>query len=289
MMEAHFPPAGACDCHVHVIGPKQRFPLAPNRAYTPKDAVCADLAALLARLRLDRVVLVQPSIYGADNACMLDALAELKEHARAVAVVAPDIPGSQLDDMHRLGVRGLRVNIATGGAASPAHMAAQLAEAARMCARNGWHVQAFLGSAAVEALVASIRQLPVPLVIDHFGLLAPGSEDSGAARALMSLLESGQAWVKLSAVYRISDDPLDPGAGPLARRLAHANPERIVWGSDWPHTPPHNSAHTTDNVEADYRDLDTAGLLDAVRAWFGDTTMQRRVLVDNPARLYGFP
>jgi 2-pyrone-4,6-dicarboxylate lactonase len=286
--EPRFPPAGSCDCHVHVVGPKDRFPLARERVYTPKDALTAELRAMLARLELECVVLVQPSVYGTDNSCMLAALAELGGGARGIAVLAADTAGSALDELDRRGIRGLRVNVATGGTTSLDVVKDRLAAAAGLCARNGWHVQTFIPSHAIGPLADAFRQLPVPVVIDHFGLISPGSHEREGTSALVRLLESGRVWVKLSGAYRIAEDPAEPAIAPLARRLAAANPERMVWGSDWPHTPPHGQGHVADDEEQPYRDLDTRGLLALVRTWLDDARLQSLLLADNPARLYGF-
>lgn len=281
-----FPPPRSCDCHVHVIGPKDRFPLSPNRAYTPKDAVTSELCAMLDRLGVDRTVIVQPSIYGTDNSCTLDAMDGLGDRARAVAVLAPDTAGSELDDLHRRGVRGLRVNVAT----SPTGLDAvrqQLAAAAALSTRNGWHIQIFATPDAIDALANELLALPVSVVIDHFGLIAPGGDAVARAGTLIRLLGTGKVWVKLSASYRIAEDPYDPRIVPRARALADANPERVVWGSDWPHTPPHPGGPVTDREEP-YRDLDTRALLHVTRTWLPDARMQERLLVENPAKLYGF-
>jgi predicted TIM-barrel fold metal-dependent hydrolase len=280
-----FPPPKSCDCHVHVVGPKDRFPLSPDRVYTPIDASVADLKAMLARLQLERVVLVQISVYGFDNACMMAALDQLP-NARAVAVLPDDAPGSQLDDFHRLGVRGLRLNIATGGNAALDAVRARLRGAAAMCARNGWHVQMFIGPDLVDALTPLMLELPVPVVIDHFGKMAPDSGD-GELRNLTRLLESGRGWVKISGAYRIADDPRDPRIDALARRLAAANPDNVVWGSDWPHSSDHRGAELR-LIEMPYQDIDTRGLLDLLPRWLDDDALIEKVLVANPARLYGF-
>jgi len=284
-----FPPAQACDCHVHVIGPKNRFPLSRERTYTPPDATLDQLVAMLARLSLDRVVLVQPSVYGTDNSCLLDALDALSGRARGVAAVAPDITGSALDELHRRGVRGLRVNVASFAGESADKVRARLAAAAALCARNGWHVQTFLPAAAIPPLAATLRELAVPAVIDHFGLVTPQAVDSEAAGQLVRLLGTGRVWVKLSAAYRIAEDPADPRIGPLARRFADANPERVVWGSDWPHTPAHGHDLVATDAEQPYRHLDTRALLDLVRSWFEDDTDRiAQLLARNPAELYRF-
>ena len=283
---AGFPPPKSCDSHVHVIGPKGRFPLAPGHRYTPKDALAAELAAMLDRLGLQRVVLVQPSFYRTDNTCMLDCMAQMPS-SRGVAVLAPETSAAELDALHAHGVRGLRVNIATGGGAPIDTIKAGIAAAARLCERHGWHVQVFVGADTIEPLAPFLRSLPVDTMFDHFGLIAPGT-NGGPLRALCGLLESGKAWVKISGAYRIAADPNDIRIGPLAKTLCQANPERIVWGSDWPHTPPHDLHTGGSEVELPFQDIDTRGLLDLVPTWLEDDTLVQRVLVDNPARLYDF-
>lgn len=286
-MAEQFPPPGSCDCHVHVIGPKATFPLASERTYTPMDALRADLAAMLARLGLDRVVLVQPSIYGVENACMMDAIDALGHRARGVAVLAPETPGSVLDDLHRRGVRGLRVNIASSASRGIDVIRRDFEAAAALCARNGWHLQTFAATETLVALASTIETLPVPLVVDHFGLVKPREEDGAPAQMLLRLLGRGKIWVKLSGTYRIADDPADPRIVPLARRFADANPEQIVWGSDWPHTPSHTHKRTVDDGEMPFQDIDTRALLEFTRTCF-DATTRQRLLVDNPAKLYDF-
>ena len=280
-----FPPPLACDCHVHVIGPKGRFPLAPHHRYTPKDALAADLKAMLARLGMRRVVLVQPSFYRIDNRCMLDAMAQI-DGARGVAVLPARVPDAELAALHAQGVRGLRINIATFGKASVESIRGDIAAAAALCERYRWHVQIFVPADAIEPLAPFVRGLPVDVVFDHFGLIAPGTE-SGPLAALCRLLESGKAWAKISGAYRISDDPNDPRIGPLARALCAANPEHIVWGSDWPHTPKHD-VHTGGHTELPFQNIDTRVLLDLVPRWLQDDALVKRVLADNPARLYDF-
>jgi predicted TIM-barrel fold metal-dependent hydrolase len=281
-----FPPAASCDCHVHVIGPKARFPLPRERRYTPMDAPAEALQAMLKRLRLDRVVLVQPSFYGTDHSCMLDAMRKIP-NARGVAVLPADAPESELAALNAQGVRGLRVNIATFGTRNLNEMREGIRAAAALCERQSWHVQTFIPADAIEPLAPLLLALPVPAVIDHFGLIAPGAED-GALRMLLELLHSGKVWVKISGAYRIAEDPNDPRIGPLARRLCAVNPERIVWGSDWPHTPKHNIHSGGSETELPFQPIDTAGLLDLVPRWLEDDALVQRVLVDNPAALYGF-
>ncbi|HZT26115.1 MAG TPA: amidohydrolase family protein [Pseudolabrys sp.] len=281
-----FPPLNSCDCHVHVIGPKARFPLPAKRRYTPSDAPAAALAAMLKQLGMTRVVIVQPSFYSTDNACTLDGIAQVG-NARGIAVLPAQVKEeAELDRLHAQGIRGLRINIATFGSAPIETVKAQVTAAARLCEKHRWHVQLFVAAEAIEPLAPLLRALPVDSVFDHFGLIAPGST-GGALRALQGLLESGKTWVKISGAYRIGDDPNDARIDPLARALINANPERIVWGSDWPHTPPHAIQKPLDE-ESPFQNIDTRGLLHLLPRWLQDEKLIERVLVHNPARLYGF-
>jgi predicted TIM-barrel fold metal-dependent hydrolase len=280
-----FPPPNACDCHVHVIGPKRRFPLPAKRRYTPMDASVGQLAVMLKRLGMARVVIVQPSFYGFDNSCTLDGIAQLP-NARGIAVLPADTPEKELDRLHDHGIRGLRVNIASSGDAPFETIKAEVETAAKLCEPHGWHVQLFVNSSAIEPLAPLLRALPVDSVFDHFGLIAPGSAN-GALRALQGLLESGRTWVKISGAYRISDDPNDARIDPLARALCQVNPEHIVWGSDWPHTPRHDMLKPGDE-ETPFQDIDPRALLDLLPRWLDDDALLERVLVSNPAKLYGF-
>ena len=286
MAGAPFPPPGATDCHVHVIGPKRRYPLPPEARYTPMDAPAGRLAAMLKRLGLARVVIVQPSFYSTDNTCMLDAMAVLN-NARGVAVLPETASADTLDELNAQGVRGLRVNIATFGTAPHDAMQRGIEAAARQCAEAGWHVQIFVPADALAPLEPVLRASPVDTVIDHFGLLNPQAPDEHLA-TLLRLIDTGKVWVKISGAYRIAADPNNAAIDPVARALVAANPERIVWGSDWPHTPTHDLYHPDRSQESPFQDVDTAGLLALVPRWLEDDTLVHRVLVTNPARLYGF-
>lgn len=281
-----FPPPGSCDCHVHVVGPKSRFPLPRERAYTPRDAPVGALAAMLQRLRLTRSVVVQPSFYGTDNACTLDAIARLDD-ARGVAVLPAETGEAALDALHEQGIRGLRVNVATVGGAPAGRVRELIEAAARLCEPHGWHVQIFATAEMVESVAPLLRALPVDSVLDHFGLI-PSAGPDRAAKVVTGLLEGGKTWVKISGAYRIAADPNDPRIGPLARRLCDANPERIVWGSDWPHTPRLEERRPDSEEELPYQNIDTPGLLALLPRWLEDDVLLRRVMVKNPARLYGF-
>jgi predicted TIM-barrel fold metal-dependent hydrolase len=289
MLHAFIPPPGACDCHVHVVGPKTHFPLAAHRSYTPMDAPLADLRGMLARLGLERVVIVQPSFYGTDNSCMVAALEQFGPMARGVAAVAPGIASAEIDALHRAGVRGIRLNMASLGGATVEALTGLLRDTAKLCERHAWHIQLFVHAEVIAAIAPVLDGFEIPVVIDHFGLVRPADGESPAKRALLDLLASGRAWVKLSAPYRISDDLDDPRIGALVQQLVGANPERLVWGSDWPHTPVHGASPVHDDGEMPYRDIDTRGLLQRMAAWCPDPRRLEDILVRNPARLYDFP
>jgi 2-pyrone-4,6-dicarboxylate lactonase len=270
-------PLGATDCHAHVFGPAARYPWSPARGYTPADCVLADYRHMLATIGCDRAVLVQPSVYGTDNRAHLDALAEAGRGFRMVAVVDPDAPMAELEAMAAAGVRGVRFNIVTkGGLAIEG-----LQRAAKHIAPLGWHVQLFAAADTLAQMEAALAALPVPLVIDHMGRVTAdlGLEHPGF-QALLRLLRGGNTWVKLSGAYRNSRQPTAPFSDmvPYAQALIAAAPGRCVWGTDWP--------HPTVNDRPMPNDGDLADLL---ADWAPDPDLRRRILVDNPAELYGFP
>ena len=269
-------PAGACDSHMHIFDP--RFPASPHWKRQPPRAEVAAYRLLQQRLGTSRTVVVNPSTYGTDNACTLDALAQLGEQARGVAVVAEDVADDELDRLAAQRVCGLRVNFVTPqswGATTPR----MLTTLARKVARLGWHIQVFVHPEQLVELEPVLAALPVPLVIDHMARIDPAEgADAAAFAAARRLLDGGNTWMKLSGVYMRSRDgaPAYRDAFALGRALVEAAPERLVWGSDWPHT-----TETPGTVD------DTA-LANVLAAWCGDEAVRRRILVDNPAKLYGF-
>ncbi len=277
-------PSGACDCHTHVFGPPARFPFDPSRVYTPGEASLEDLRRHQAALGLDRVVIVQPSPYGTDNGCTLDAVRHLGEAARAVAVVSPGLPKAALDLLHHQGVRGIRLNLETAGEHDPAVAARRLRAAAEQVAPFGWHVQIYSSLEVIAACHDVLRELPVPVVVDHFGrAMAANGPSQPGFDLLLDLVRRGSVWVKLSAAHRIAPSPED--AGPIATALIAANKTRLVWGSDWPH--PGGVRGNVKQIEK-FNPVDDGLALQRLRRWAGDEATFRAILVDNPARLYGF-
>lgn len=281
-------PAKACDCHVHVFDP-QRFPYAEERVYTPDEAPLPALREHLQRLHFERVILVQPSPYGSDNSCMLDALRQLgPERARGVAVVAEAPEPRVLQALHADGVRGLRLNLETfGKQPDPTRVAAAMQTLARAIADLGWHLQLYTNLATVAALAPTLQRLPVPVVLDHFGHLdaAAGQQQPGYA-ALLELLASGRLYVKLSALYRVSTQSGYADVAPFVTRLAKTRPDRLLWATDWPHTMPAPGTRRSREGIEHFREEDDGFALDQVLRWVGDPQLQRQVLVDNPDQLY---
>jgi predicted TIM-barrel fold metal-dependent hydrolase len=286
-------PGDACDCHVHLFGPAQRYPFDSARVYTPGDADETTLDALHRRLGIERVVLVQPSVYGTDNRRLLDGLAALGSSACAVAVIDDATTDADLTRMHAAGVRGVRVNLSTSGIDDPAEAWRRIDAHAASPPPLGWHVQVLMKAPAIAALADRLARLPCPLVIDHFGQpdLAQGPEQP-AFRAILDLLRAGRAVVKLSAMERLAGKGGLGRLAPFAKALAQANPNAVVWGSDWPHTGGGRglgpaAMRPAAEIEP-FAAMDDADALQALLAAMPDPTLRRAVLVDNPARIYGF-
>ena len=279
---------GSCDCHTHVFLEAPEFPYWPARRYTPPPATTDALAQRLQALGLERVVIVQPSVYGPDNAATLHALRLLGPgRARGVAVIEDTVTDAMLDDLHDAGVRGVRVNLEVDGASDPAPAAAAMRRTAERVASRGWHVQVYASMPLLAACSATLEALPVPVVLDHFAgaRAGQGVRQEGLAPVLR-LVESGKAYVKLSAPYRCStlDGYTDLDA--LAALFIQANPLRMVWGSDWPHPRPGTQPVATD-ISRPF-DIDAVQVLAQLRRWAGDDAMLRTILTDNPQRLYDF-
>ena len=270
------PTAAGWDCHAHLFGPYARFPLAADRAYTPPEAPLADHAALLARLGLGHGVLVHPSAYGRDHALLLHALAA-NANLRGVVVAQAGADAPDLRDLRARGVRGARFSHRSGAGANFAGSASldDLRALAPALADAGVHAELWTDCRALPAIADELRTLPVPVVIDHMGGfdVDAGVDDPGF-RALLDLLGTGRVWVKLCAYRNLLGRPDQEAGRPFQRKMIEANPERLVWGSDWPHlrvTPV----------------PDAAGLLAMFEDWCGDAAVAERILRANPAALYG--
>jgi 2-pyrone-4,6-dicarboxylate lactonase len=265
-------PPGASDAHCHVFGPGAVFPYAPSRRYTPEDAPKEALAALHRRLGVSRAVIVQASCHGTDNRAMLECIASDPARYRGVAIVDDTVTDRQLQDLHDGGVRGVRFNFVKhlGGAPDPRVFERVIDRVKPL----GWHVVLHLDAPDIAPLSAMIRALPLTFVIDHMGRVdAALGPDQPALQALLALAREPNCWIKVCGAERIASPPFTD-ALPIARAIMAALPDRTLWGTDFPHP---NLKHPVD--EADLVDL-----LDG----YGDATARQQLLVDNPARLYGF-
>jgi predicted TIM-barrel fold metal-dependent hydrolase len=267
-------PQDASDCHAQIIGPLTLFPLQLERSYTPPEAPLAAYRHMLETLGLSRGVLVQPSVFGTDNSCMLQALARHRNTLRGVAAVAPTIEEDELDRLASNGVKGVRLNMLFEGGVPIDH----LERLARRIERLRWHVELLIDLRQLPALMPRLRDLPIEIVIDHLGHMpaAFGPEHQGF-QDLLELMQGGRCWVKLSGAYRVSTaGPPFHDTKPFVRALVDADPTRLIWGSDWPHT-----AITGHRVN-------DGDLLDLLAYWVPEARLRHLILVQNPARLYGF-
>lgn len=284
-------PSGACDCHTHVFGNPVRFPFAAARAYTPEPATVEELRALHRALHLDRVVIVQPSVYGTDNACTLDAITQLGSRARGVAVIDEHTSDAALDEMDRAGIKGVRLNLVTG-ASGPTDIGAarqRFQSVAGRVARRNWHIQIYTQLTVIAALEEVVAASAVPVVFDHFGgaQAALGVSQTGF-RSLLNLVHSGHAYVKISAPYRSSSRTPDyADVSALARALIDANPERMLWGSDWPHPGQTPEGRAVTDI-APFWTIDDGRILNQLAAWAPEASTRATILVENPKRLYHF-
>ena len=266
-------PAGSCDTHMHIYD--SRYPAAPTAVLRPADALLADYRRFRSRFGLDRVVVVQPTTYGLDNSCQLDAVAELGDTARAIVVVDADTSVDELRRLHESGACGARFHMLPGGAVGWD----DLPVVAARIAEFGWHVQLQLDGRELPHRLDLLRALPTPLVVDHVGrFMPPVAPDNDAFHALLALLDTGRTWVKLSAPYESTQEgaPTFPSVSRLATTLVAAHPERMLWASNWPHP-------------GQREPLSDPDLLALTLDWLPDPAVRHRVLVTNPAELYRFP
>jgi predicted TIM-barrel fold metal-dependent hydrolase len=274
-------PQGACDCHCHVFGPAERFPYAEPRSYTPADAPLEDYLALLDRLGFDRGVLVQPSAYGRDNTAMLDALAREPVRLRGVAVGGSELTDATLKNWHAQGIRALRANEFRRDGKPYYKNGTRLAEVMPLLpklADLGWHLQLWIDTRDLPDLLPALARVPVPVVVDHMGRMEHhhGPQHPGF-QALVREVGNGKLWAKLSGTYRLGATAPDyRQAKPFHDALLAANPDNLVWGTDWPHPRPEGPTP------------DAARLLQVFLDWTPSADERHAVLVGNPSRLYDF-
>ena len=283
-------PAHATDCHMHVFGPFDRYPLAAERAYNVAEAPLEAHERMKSRVGLERTVLVQASGYVFDNRAMLSALETLGGRGRAVAVLDPLKSQEELQRLHAAGVRGVRLNLVTLASRHPGDRAQVVAGYERMLAPLGWHLQVYADAATLQQLEPVLARSSANIVIDHMGLpdAAEGTAQPGF-QAVLRLANAAHVWVKLAGADRITR-----GSGrlrdavPFMQALAAIAPERLVWGSDWPHIGFHSRRQVHGDALLPFRDVEAAHLLELLFEAIPDSATRRAILVDNPARLYAF-
>lgn len=275
-------PALACDCHCHVFGPAARFPYAPVRSYTPDDAPLEAYLALLDRLGFARGVLVQPSAYDRDNRALLDALERAPRRLRGVGVGGAELTPAMLRAWHAAGVRALRANEFRRDGKPYYHNGVRLEKIEPLMpqlADLGWHLELWIDARDLPAMLPRLARLPVPVVVDHMGRMEHrhGVQHPGF-RALVHGVAEGRLWAKLSGTYRLGATAPDyVEARPFHEALVAANPERLVWGTDWPHPRPEGPVP------------DAANLLQVFLDWTPSPAQRKAILADNPRRLYDWP
>jgi predicted TIM-barrel fold metal-dependent hydrolase len=281
--------AGICDCHTHVFPPASQFPFAANRHYTPDTASVESLLAMHRDIGVERVVIVHPSPYGDDNSSLLWAMRTIGKNARGVAVISDTTSTEMLNTLHQGGVRGTRLNLETVGQNDPSIAQQQLLRTAKQVAPLGWHIQMYTNLGVIVGLHETIMQSAATVVIDHFGRLnaAAGLNQPGFD-ALLSLVRSGKVYVKLSAGYRVSEVSGYSDLDPFAEALIAANPDRMLWGTDWPHPfPPKGTVRNPALIEKSHPE-DNMAAIRRVARWAKTQDIAKKILVDNPARLYDF-
>jgi predicted TIM-barrel fold metal-dependent hydrolase len=284
-LEPAFPaPANACDAHFHVFGPAEKYPYdTADLRYQPPYAPLADYLPLARRLGFGRFVFVQPSAYGLDNSCLLDAMKEVAPQARRAIV---HLDENRADDtllaaLNAAGVRGVRINVSPvrkpeAGLAD--RLRPKIVRTAEICRARGWHVDFLLPGWLIVELMATLRALPVPFSVAHMGLFpAPGGAQQPGFQEFLRLADDGsrRCWVKLTGVYRLSQHATFADATPFAEALLARVPDRLIWGSDYPHLSFHDR-------------VGTIALYNLLDQWVPDAAMRKRILVDNPAALFGF-
>ena len=269
-------PSGAWDMHVHIFGPAERYPHVAQPHYTLPDGTMAQYRNLMPRMGIERFVIVQPSYYGTDNSCLLDTLAEVGDLARGVVMIEPDIADAELERFHRCGVRAVRLDLFKRAREPLAAIKTYITATAARVAPLGWHLQFYAPGYVVRDLIQFFRTLPIDFVIDHMGYML---EEDGLRTddfsALLDLLESGRCYLKLSGAYRIAKHRGYEFVEPVAKAIVERAPDRAVWGSDWPHI--------------SYSDRDTGELVNLLERWAPSQSARRKILVENPNRLFGVP
>ncbi|VVD92944.1 4-sulfomuconolactone hydrolase [Pandoraea pneumonica] len=268
-------PENACDAHMHVFESLAQYPSVGNPQYTLPDGPLAKYREVMDALSIRRFAIVQPSFYGTDNRCLLDALAKAGDAARGVVMIDEGLPAATLDDWHRANVRAIRLDLFSRAEQPTKDIQAYITRMAALCESLGWHLQFYAPGPIVRNLIPFLADVRTPFVIDHMGYMT--QEDgltSDDFTRLLQLLKDGNCTLKLSAPYRVAKLRPLASVAPMAKAIIETAPDKVIWGSDWPHIP--------------MGERDTGELLNLLADWTTDAETRRKILVDNPARLYDF-
>lgn len=279
-------PLDSWDCHVHVFERSDEFPFSRTRTFTPGEASLDSLRQFRQDLGLCHSVLVQASVYGQDNRLILDVLEREEGVCRGIAVIDPSTGFHELSRMHAAGIRGVRLNLETFGRSDPSKVEDDMRGLSDLIAPLGWHIQVYCSAAMLAALADVLPNLACPVVIDHFGGIdaSAGVEDDNT-RALLDLVRTGRIWLKLSAPSRVSAQRRHFDLEPIVKRLVEARPDRLIWGSDWPHTGGHSNAERRPDRIEPFKAINDFENAQTLARWLSAEEI-KAVWVDNPAMLY---
>jgi len=271
-------PAGSCDTHAHICGPEASFAYDPARIYTPPDALLPAYEKMLSIIGVERMVLVQPSIYGIDNNVILKAMSETSLHVRGVAVVPLDIQDRELDILHQQGIRGVRFNLVDVKKPSPDLPLDEISLFAKRLRSRKWHIELLIHVDEYPDFHGLFVDFPTEIVVGHFGYFRPGCQPGNPGfQGMLELAASGKCWVKLTGPYRISAEEFPyADVDPFAQMLVDKAPHRLLWGTDWPH------------VMMKKTMPDDGHLADTLARHVSDEQLRHQILVDNPKQLYQF-
>jgi 2-pyrone-4,6-dicarboxylate lactonase len=268
-------PAGTCDAHIHIFESQDIYPsiAAPN--YTLPDGTLSNYRAVMGVLGIENFIIVQPSFYGTDNRCLVDALKRAGECARGVVMIEPDVSDAELKRLNAAGVRGVRLDLFKRAALPRAEIIAYIAGMAARVGPLGWHLQFYAPGAVIRDIMDFLIDLEIEFVIDHMGyMLEKDGLTDGDFDRLLDLMRDGHCWIKLSAPYRLARHSSMAAVDKVARAIVAAAPHKVMWGSDWPHIP--------------NGDRDTGELLDQLADWAPDASVRQQILVENPRKLFDF-
>ena len=270
------PPAGATDCHAHIFGPVERFPYSADRTYTPEECTADDYAMMLNTIGFRRAALVQGGAHGTDNRAIVDAIARSGGNYRGVAVLGPGLAADQLEELHASGLRGVRLSTMSGSGVPFSHLERLAAEVDEL----GWHVVLhFKDPNELLDVLPVLERIHNPFVLDHLArITAAEGVSSEPFRAVLRLLETDRCYVKLASMYRLSSEPYPHrDLLPMIHAVIAARPDRVIWGSNWPHPIHYHRLMPNDG-----------DLVDLIPLWVPEATDRQKMLVDNPTALYGF-